>query len=555
MAGRLLKLSFASCLCSATLCTAASAADYVGPQSSTAASPSIPADAVIGRVLVHVEEIFDESDPAEDKTLYRWANALHRRTREEAIRAQLLFASGDPYSPRELQETERTLRANGYLAEAVVRPSATRGNEVDVDVIVRDVWTLVPEVSFGRAGGRNHNSVALEDPNFLGSGKSFQIERRTDADRTQTGLHVVDPNLFGSRWRLGLGFSDNSDGHTRELAVGRPFFELDSEWSASFLYSQDERELGHYSLGEQIDRFRGTHEQIRAEGGFSRGVVDGWTKRWLFGVAREDVEFGEAVQPMFARVATSMADALPADRHFLYPWVGWEAIEDAYAETTNLNQIGRVEDLYLGTRARFELGFSPARAGTPATALFAGRAHTTHSWDDGQQLMQFGAEAAGRFSDGLLSNSRLDLSAEYFKRVGEKQVWVARLTGSAARELDADEQLLLGGDTGLRGYPLRYQGGTTSALLTLEHRYFTDWYPFRLARVGGAVFFDVGRTWGADVVGTPNLGWLKDVGFGLRLGNARSSHGSVIHLDVAMPLDRSGDISAVQFLVSTHKSF
>ncbi|NJO13688.1 MAG: hypothetical protein HC872_09745, partial [Gammaproteobacteria bacterium] len=107
----------------------------------------------------------------------------------------------------------------------------------------------------------------------------------------------------------------------------------------------------------------------------------------------------------------------------------------------------------------------------------------------------------------------------------------------------------------LRGYPLRYQAGTTSALLTLEHRYFTDWYPLRLARVGGAVFFDMGRTWGVDSAGTPNLGWLKDVGVGLRLGNTRSSYGSVIHLDLAFPLDRSAGIDAVQFLVSTHKSF
>jgi len=42
---------------------------------------------------------------------------------------------------------------------------------------------------------------------------------------------------------------------------------------------------------------------------------------------------------------------------------------------------------------------------------------------------------------------------------------------------------------------------------------------------------------------------------GLRLGNQRSSFGSVIHIDLAVPLDRSSDISALQFLVSTHATF
>ena len=44
--------------------------------------------------------------------------------------------------------------------------------------------------------------------------------------------------------------------------------------------------------------------------------------------------------------------------------------------------------------------------------------------------------------------------------------------------LDPDQQLLIGGDTGLRGYPLGYESGTSRGLLTVEQRFYTDWYPF-----------------------------------------------------------------------------
>src|SRR6185312_16040120 len=129
------------------------------------------------------------------------------------------------------------------------------------------------------------------------------------------------------------------------------------------------------------------------------------------------------------------------------------------------------------------------------------------------------------------------------------------LSANVGHNLDGDHYFDLGGDDGLRGYPLRYQNGNQLALLTVEERLYTNWYPFRLFNVGAAAFFDMGRTWGNSLVPTPQLGLLKDLGVGLRLGNARSSFGSVIHVDLAMPLDRGYGISRMQFLITTQQSY
>ena len=94
------------------------------------------------------------------------------------------------------------------------------------------------------------------------------------------------------------------------------------------------------------------------------------------------------------------------------------------------------------------------------------------------------------------------------------------------------------------------------SLFTVEQRYFTDWFPFRLWRVGGAIFFDAGRTWGEPPLAQPSLGTLKDAGFGLRIGNARSGLGNVIHVDIAFPFETAdGTIRRVQFLVTTQQCF
>ena len=149
----------------------------------------------------------------------------------------------------------------------------------------------------------------------------------------------------------------------------------------------------------------------------------------------------------------------------------------------------------------------------------------------------------------------LTAEARYYASTGDRTKFFATIAGTVTENLDDDTQLLLGGDTGLRGYPLRYQAGTASALLTLGERYYTNWYPFRLFHVAAAAFFDMGRTWGTDVTGATSDGLLKDVGIGLRLGSSRSAFGNVIHIDLAFPLDGGDDIEDVQFIVETKARF
>ncbi|HEY4973415.1 MAG TPA: hypothetical protein VII41_07395, partial [Steroidobacteraceae bacterium] len=165
------------------------------------------------------------------------------------------------------------------------------------------------------------------------------------------------------------------------------------------------------------------------------------------------------------------------------------------------------------------------------------------------------SRVASRFEDGALHDAIVTWTSSYYLRTSDHTRMLVRFSGDAGHDLDGDHTLQLGGDSGLRGYPLRYQNGNQRALVTLEERLYTNYYLFRLVNLGAAAFYDMGRTWGTTLVPTPQLGLLKDVGVGLRLGNARSSFGSVIHIDLALPLDRSGSISSLQFLVSTHQSF
>jgi hemolysin activation/secretion protein len=226
-----------------------------------------------------------------------------------------------------------------------------------------------------------------------------------------------------------------------------------------------------------------------------------------------------------------------------------------YEVRTNQDQIERTEDVLLGLRAGGRVGYAAESLGSDRDALMLS-AYAQNGWDLGRGRSLFVTTVAtGRVEDDGLRNAVLSAETRYYARTSENTKFFAAVNGAVTEKLDADQQLLLGGEEGLRGYPLRYQAGTSRALLTLEERYYTDWYPFRLFHVAGAAFFDMGRTWGTDVTGATSDGLLKNFGIGLRLGSSRSAFGNVIHIDLAFPLDGGDDIDSVQFVVETKVRF
>ncbi len=507
------------------------------------------AGAVIGRVDIDIRNIFDQSDPRETSGLFRLANHLHLRTKPAAIKAQLLFASGDKYSARVLAETERSLRLLTYVYDAHVVPVHYADGRVDVRVITKDVWTLSPGISFGRAGGSNNTSFNLQDSNFLGWGKSVQLSRSSTVDRTSNTAAWADPNVLGSHWTAGATYADSSDGTTRSLQVARPFYSLEAPWSVKLSGLAFDRTVSRYNRGNIVDQLQDDQDFYELSGGLSSGLVDGWTKRLTFGMRYDRNVF---VPPP---VSASPARILPPDRTLSYPFVGFDVLQDDFEKVGDLNQIGRTEDLYLGTEVTGSVGLSNGALGANRNALMlAATAVKGYELPLRQQLFLSG-DFTSRIEAGHARNLIADAGAKYYWRWREDCLLYAALSATVTDSLDPDAQLLLGGDNGLRGYPLRYESGTSRAVFTVEQRVFTDWYPFRLVRVGAAVFGDVGRTWGSGVVGNSDPGLLRDVGFGLRLGNTRTGLGNVLHVDLAFPLNHIAGIQQVQFLVQTFSSF
>lgn len=500
------------------------------------------AGAVIGEITIDLQNIFATETSEENKPFYQLANRLHIKTLETTVAQQLLFRRGEVYSRRKLAESERLLRSRRYFYEVQIRPIAYRDGHVDVEVRTRDVWSLNPTFNLSRRGGTNTVGIGLEELNLFGYGKFVAASVKSDVDRDTVSLAYQDPQLFGSWWALAAGYGRNSDGHVKSLAIQQPFFALDTPWSAGARWRDEKRIDPIYALGVEVERY-----EVRQRGGtifmgWSRGRDGDWINRVSTGFTY--------AHDITTKLAGAPATAPDVSR-LSYPWLGLEVLQEDFQKFQNFDQIGRTEDINLGWRANAQLGVATKSFGADRNAvLLVGGLSRGASLSE-RAIVLVDASLTAQADPSREHTALLSASGRYYFRQSPKYLLFANLRFDAS----TNTGLTLGGDNGLRGYPLRYQTGEGRWLFSTEQRVFTDWFPFRLARVGGAVFFDMGGTWGKTQVAATQRGLLADAGFGLRLGNSRFGFANVIHIDLAFPIRPRDGISRVQFLVETKRSF
>ena len=506
------------------------------------------AGAIVGEVRIVNRDIFDTDDPKENNLLFRAANALHIQTGAGVIKRALLFKSGDRLSVRVIDETERILRSTRYLYDVKFRPVAYHDGVVDIDVETRDTWSLDPGISASRSGGANSSGIQLKEYNLLGTGMAVSYGRSNTVDRSSNEFVFANERAFGTWTALSYSHALNNDGRLDSISVVRPFYALDARWTAGVTALKDNRIDSIYNAGNIASQYRHHQEKGEVFGGWSPGLINGWVQRYSLGVSLLDDTY--ALEPGRAPPAE-----LPPDQKLVAPFVRYELVEDHYQRLQNRNQMGRPEFFALGFASTLQLGYATTALGSSQDALvYSGT--VSQGFEPGPEQTLIGTTTiTGQYAGGHVQRQQFGGQGQYYLPHNRRWLFYAAASGDMLTNPDPGQTLQLGGDNGLRGYPLRYQSGDRRLLFTVEERGYTDLFIFRLFRIGGAVFFDTGHAWGGTNVNTVNPGWLRDAGFGLRIVSVRSAFANVLHMDFAFPLDPTADIKKVQFLVKTKASF
>ncbi|WP_163934010.1 hypothetical protein [Paraferrimonas sp. SM1919] len=473
--------------------------------------------------------------------LHRLANNLHLTTKQAAIKEELAGFDICPNDAAGLAEIERHLRNSRYLRDARV----TKTEDDQVKVETWDTWSLLPTINFGRSGGENNYSIGIRDSNFLGYGIYSKFAYKKNYLRTGYSLAIRAPLFTGNNAYASVALSKNSDGSDKYLSLFRPFMSLDSEWGAGVsLHDTTQTDLilaGHDSVNE----FRHVIEQ--------GDLWFGWRLSRFSGVSKvRRVKLGFTIDKHY--FSEPIIDTLPQNRHFQYPWIEIQKRQDGYKKLTNVYLINRIEDINfnLDYRARLGVDTSNTAASGKGAIWELGFQKATQIFDDLIWKTSFNNNGERRPNGEYRIASRL--YNEVFYRLNESVSVYGKLDGVASQNQYLDTPITLGGDNGLRGYPIQYRHGDHYLLGTIEGRWYPNINVYRLFELAGVAFYDIGNTFGGNLY-QQSRATMNSVGIGLRAYSTHASNNNIVHLDFAKPITDDPKLSNWELRIQVKEQF
>ncbi len=479
---------------------------------------------VIGVIEIDRREVFEDRSGGVFAP-HRVANRVHVRTREQVVRRELLFASGDPVDRELIEQTERNLRGLSFLRDARVETLDVdadgdgRPDRIDVRVTTWDRWSLSPRVDFERVEDLTKWELGASERNVLGFGKTVIASRRVNLDRTIDRVMYQDPQLAGSLVRMQASAANLSDGHDQFLALDRGYLSLRDAWSVAGSVRRFAQTDPIYADGLEIDRLdhRGRAGDLEVGRALSRGDTHALRLHGAYRVRAAEVG-GER-------------------RRFGIAEIGLRAVTHRFVRLTHVNQFERTEDFNLGAESHATVGLSAAALGGAAGgALFVAAGHRQGVRLRDDHFVVLGVGAAGRRERTVWRNLQVAANLRYLQKHAARTALVGKLDYLHGHRLDPEVQLRLGADSGLRGYPNRQFNGTRSLLLTAEERWFLADDVGQLLSIGIAAFVDSGYAWPAER--PVDLSDLRtSVGISLLLGSHRLASRGGVRFDLGYALD------------------
>lgn len=510
--------------------------------------PGKASDWTIAAIELQRNDIFD-LNKKHVVWFHYFANDYHVITSDQTIRDDLLFQTGQRLEPALLNETERLLRSRRYLRHAEVSVShyCPADNTVLVKVSSWDNWSLLPKISLGHEGGETKANLGFAEDNLWGTGNQLMVEYFSDSERHGYKTRFLSPNIMGSHWQTALQYADNSDGETYQFRLNKPFYQLGSERSYGFEVFKDIKDISEYQRGDVYNEYQSKVQYLSADVGWKLSQQGHTVQRLSAGIKLDDRHFNNNEYSTLPP---------PPDRDLSQIWLGFEWFESNYQKLHNFYLFNKVEDINFG----WQFG---ARVGALSTGLGAYSAGMQYqlalnkTWAVGQSSWLVLNTDLHLLDATELPKQRLfNTQLRYIQHLSDNQVWLSQLRVALGDNLFRDERIAIGGDEGMRAFPLYYQTGEKAVIASSEYRYITPWHVYQLFDVALAAFVDAGRAWdNPDQQIELDDGRLYGYGIGLRLLPSHASRGSIISIDLSKPVTDNPELSGWRWRFIAKKEF
>lgn len=538
----------------------------------------------VQQIDIITHPIFDENAP-DTIWLHRFANWLHINSKASALRKELSIEDGEQVTAYDLAEAERLLREKSYLRDAkvsVAEPCTADGSKT-VQVETWDNWSLLPNIGLGRTSGNNKYSFGFKEDNFLGYGVRTSVKYQSDYLRHGYEFKLSSPlSLLGfpelDHSYADFEWTENNDGRRTQLQLDKPFYQDSTERMYKAGWLSDERLEQIYHNGELENRFITRQKDIDVQTGWLLDNSEHTSLRLLAGFTSQQWLFSEDI--------LHPAVVLPEDRKYHYPWLGVDYKEHKYQVLSDVYLINHSEDINLGWHHQAKIGLQTADLANDQSLGYQLHLLSEKGFGDAEHLtlmtLQLDAMLGIAGGDQIIAAAK----AEDFYRLSQQFTFYTKLQYDQRSRNYLDQPLDLGGETGLRGYPVQYQQGTRRWLTTAELRWYPQINIYQLLDLGFVAFADAGRASGGDSVGDSALAlpetmqfgpvqasqaafrssadlvtanetnqWIGSVGLGARFYSSRSSNNHVIHVDLSKPVGGAKEVNSWEIQLKVEQRF
>lgn len=535
---------------------------YFRPSEGFIRAKDLPEDftATVRSIQLSVMDAYEgsTSHSETESQLFELGNKLHIESRPGTIRRRLLFREGETITKELLLETEKGLRAEEFLADAIIEVMPWKDGTAHVNVTTYDQWTTVPGVSLQRLGGEWVYWVGPVESNLLGTGQRLGFFVGHDQVRDTRWLDYNNNALTSRRLRLAAHAAWLSDGYSTLLSLSKPLESRTSRYGFSASISDVESSEYVFFDANDLDRLSDSLADAKAR---NYRVLERFNR-----VSTHDVDlsvtrsFGYRtkfnVSPSFNRRDrynhggiearnTSIHRVLPMDPGAQFPDERTDYLLGAslslyqynYKTVQNYNNLKWSETLETGWRLSTKAAKNQEWMGARNSDMFFSHSAVFNNawWDafffsSGASLRYF-VSGDGDFDDGSGSAS----GEAQWKPVPVTSTFLA-VSWAHLFASERSQQLLLGEENGLNGYPNYYYAGQARFLVEAEQRLFPSVEAGTLVPAF-AVFLNAGNTYKRYSEFDP-ADLHYSLGFGLRLGLSKSVQKVVNHVNFSFPLDK-----------------
>lgn len=486
---------------------------------------------IIDSIEIENRKIYDTEQKPYNNFFFRTANKLHVKTKRSVIARELLCEVGGEFSSELAEETTRNLRSRYVIYDAWNEVTLMSDSSVLWKIVTIDEWSFAGGFEVSREGNEYLYLLGFDEKNFLGFNQSLSLDyyiQQKDDNYIETSFR--DYRILGYPFSFSVVYRDNPKSKIKLLSFRRPFYNLlqRNSFGIELADASTYKEIFDNSrlIGSSIsiaDLFNANFSHRFGER--ERNLVGTLTYNYNFEKAESKHIFSSAADD-----STLAAASFPVDSLYHRIDLSIRIFKVNFATFRKIDGFGYTEDFTLGHTAAIGFGraFNP-QFDDHVYDRFAVDYSFGHNF--GNEIFYASVFRANKFKGGREHQKITGLLFNFYHNGPHFLTIAFRSKYLGSWELSGAQNLILGGATGIRGYPREFKTGEKLAVTGLEFRVNPGIRPLS-SFLGLAAFVDAGRTWNRGEVFN-----FKDYyfsgGLGLRFALDRSSKSRLFRVDMA----------------------